>query len=182
MGRIAPRAAIWCTTVHSGVAPGSSGFGAYQPQLNHEASRRGRFGKYLGEAGMCGSVEMTVPVPTEKGSKGSDIPRSPSRLGTAALCALRSPRASASTDRNPLFAMFCRCLDRCLLRGHERPIRRCRRCAPVSLQGPRVEGGRWICKLGRRGSRRRIWKAGGVRRAGREAMDLQKRGGPATRG
>ena len=32
----------------------------------------------------------------------------------------------------------------------------------MDLQGPRVEGGRWICKLGRRGSRRRIWKAGGV--------------------
>jgi hypothetical protein len=51
----------------------------------------------------------------------------------AAICALQPPRASASADRNPLFAMFCRCLDRCLLRGHERPIRRCRRCAPVSL-------------------------------------------------
>jgi hypothetical protein len=29
--------------------------------------------------------------------------------------------------------MFCRCLDRCLLRGHERPITRCRGCAPDSL-------------------------------------------------
>ena len=47
----------------------------------------------------------------------------PRSRGTTAICALRSPRASASTDRNPLFAMFCRCLDRCLLRGHERPRR-----------------------------------------------------------
>src|SRR5208337_3916985 len=69
---------------------------------------------------------------TDKGSNGS-IPPVRQVVRERALCALRSPRAAASTDRNPLFAMFCRCLDRCLLRGRERPIRRCRRCAPVSL-------------------------------------------------
>src|SRR5208337_3558217 len=50
-----------------------------------------------------------------------DLTRSARVWGTTAVCALRSPRASASTDLNPLFAMFCRCLERCLLRGHERP-------------------------------------------------------------
>ena len=70
---------------------------------------------------------------TSTGISTSDRPRDHVTKTMTAICALRSPRASASTDLNPLFAMFCRCLERCLLRGHERPTRRCRRCAPVSL-------------------------------------------------
>ena len=43
----------------------------------------------------------------------------------------RTAKLDASSD-NRLFAVFCRCLGRCLLPGHERPVRQCR-AAPDSL-------------------------------------------------